>query len=74
MRRDEERPVPVSGCRLCRRPPAGTPPYRIFNIGNHQPVPLLDYIAALEKAVEIEPNNAVARGQLEQLKSYRRKR
>jgi tetratricopeptide (TPR) repeat protein len=31
-------------------------------------------IAALEKAVEIEPNNAVARGQLEQLKSYRRKR
>ena len=31
-------------------------------------------ITALEKAVEIDPNNAVARGQLEQLKSYRRKR
>lgn len=31
-------------------------------------------IAALEKAVEIDPNNAVARGQLEQLKSYRKKR
>lgn len=30
-------------------------------------------IAALEKAVELEPNNAVARGQLEQLKSYRKR-
>src|SRR5712664_4106094 len=26
-------------------------PYAIYNIGNHQPVPLLDYIAALEKAL-----------------------
>ncbi len=31
-------------------------------------------MAALEKALEIEPNNAVARGQLEQLKSYQRRR
>ena len=31
-------------------------------------------MAALEKALEIEPDNGVARGQLEQLKSYHRKR
>jgi hypothetical protein len=31
-------------------------------------------IAALEKALEIEPGNGVVKGQLEQLKSYRRKR
>jgi tetratricopeptide (TPR) repeat protein len=31
-------------------------------------------IAALEKAVELDPANSVARGQLEQLKSYRRRR
>lgn len=31
-------------------------------------------IAALEKALEIEPDNAMARGQLEQLKSYQRRR
>ncbi|MFP5398921.1 MAG: NAD-dependent epimerase [Gammaproteobacteria bacterium] len=26
-------------------------PYRVFNISNHQPVPLLDYIASLERAL-----------------------
>jgi tetratricopeptide (TPR) repeat protein len=31
-------------------------------------------ILALERAVEIDPNNNVARGQLEQLKSYQRRR
>ncbi|MEI9812477.1 MAG: photosynthetic reaction center cytochrome c subunit family protein [Acidobacteriota bacterium] len=31
-------------------------------------------IEALEKAVELDPNNNVARGQLEQLKSYQRRR
>lgn len=31
-------------------------------------------MAALEKALEIEPENGVARGQLEQLKSYHRQR
>jgi tetratricopeptide (TPR) repeat protein len=31
-------------------------------------------IAALEKALEIEPDNGVIRGQLEQLKSYRRRK
>ena len=36
--------------RVLDQPPTGTPPNRVFNIGNHQPVPLLDYIAALERA------------------------
>ena len=36
--------------RVLDQPPAGTPPYALFNIGNHQPVPLLDYIATLERA------------------------
>ncbi len=31
-------------------------------------------IASLEKAIELEPENNVARGQLEQLKSYRRRK
>lgn len=29
-------------------------PYRVFNIGNHNPVALLDYVAALEKALGME--------------------
>lgn len=34
--------------------PASSPaPWRLYNIGNHQPVLLLDYIAALEKALGI---------------------
>lgn len=37
--------------RALDRPPAGPPPYRIFNIGNHRPVPLLDYIAMLERVL-----------------------
>ena len=32
-------------------PASSWAPYRIFNIGNHQPVALLDYIAALELAL-----------------------
>jgi len=31
--------------------PSGTPPWALFNIGNHQPVALPDYIAALEAAL-----------------------
>ena len=37
--------------RALDRPPAGQPPYRILNVGNHSPVPLLDYIALLERAL-----------------------
>ena len=37
-------------------PDSGTSskPYRIFNIGNSQPVPLMDYVSALEEALGIE--------------------
>ena len=41
--------------RIMRRPPddsnTAQPPHRIFNIGNSQSVELMDYIAALEKAI-----------------------
>ena len=37
--------------RALDRPPASQPPYCIFNIGNHRPVPLLDYIATLERVL-----------------------
>ena len=32
-------------------PSAGAAPYRIFNIGNSEPVQLLDFIACIEKAL-----------------------
>lgn len=32
-------------------PTEGAAPYRVFNIGNHQPVPLLDFIGCLEQAL-----------------------
>lgn len=32
-------------------PGASNVPYRVFNIGNHNPVPLLDFIAAIEEAL-----------------------
>ena len=32
-------------------PATSNVPYRIFNIGNRQPVPLMDYIGALERAL-----------------------
>lgn len=37
-------------------PDAGTSnaPYRVFNIGNGSPVPLMDYITAIEEAIGIE--------------------
>ena len=35
-------------------PAASDAPYRIFNIGNGNPVPLLDYISALEDSLEIK--------------------
>ena len=37
--------------RVLDKPPPGTPPYRVLNVGNHQPVRLLDYIALLERAL-----------------------
>lgn len=32
-------------------PGTGSAPFRVFNIGNHDPVPLLDFIAAIEQAL-----------------------
>src|SRR5207253_1920439 len=32
-------------------PATSLAPYRVFNIGNNRPVPLMDYIAALETAL-----------------------
>ena len=37
--------------RLHPDPGTGWAPYRVFNIGNQDPVPLLDFIAAIESAV-----------------------
>jgi UDP-glucuronate 4-epimerase len=37
-------------------PATSNAPYRVFNIGNNQPTPLMDYIAALEEALGIEAN------------------
>jgi UDP-glucuronate 4-epimerase len=33
-------------------PATSSAPYRLYNIGNHSPVTLLDYIAAIEKALD----------------------
>ena len=35
-------------------PATAAAPYRVFNIGNGNPTPLMDYIGALESALEIE--------------------
>lgn len=35
----------------CPNPGASRAPFRVFNIGNHEPVPLLDFIGALESAL-----------------------
>ena len=32
----------------------GQPPQRVFNIGNHEPVPLLDFIACVEQALGLQ--------------------
>jgi UDP-glucuronate 4-epimerase len=35
-------------------PATGSAPFRVFNIGNHQPTPLMDYVEALEAALDME--------------------
>jgi len=37
--------------RVLELPPDGRPPWRVFNVGNRQPVALLDYVAALERVL-----------------------
>lgn len=34
--------------------PVGTPPYHLYNIGNHQPVELMDFIGTLERVLGVE--------------------
>src|SRR5690606_25040564 len=36
--------------RINKQPPQGEIPYRLFNIGNNQPIPLLRFIQAIENA------------------------
>ena len=36
---------------LSADPASSSAPYRVFNIGNHNPVPLLDFIGAIEQAL-----------------------
>jgi UDP-glucuronate 4-epimerase len=37
--------------RILDKPPIDTPPHSIFNIGNHQPIELMEFISTLEKAL-----------------------
>ena len=37
--------------RIIQVPPTGADPHKVFNIGNNQPVKLMDFIQALEKAL-----------------------
>ena len=37
--------------RIVERPPAGDVPYRLFNIGNHTPVGLLEFVETLESII-----------------------
>jgi UDP-glucuronate 4-epimerase len=37
--------------RVLDHPACGTPPCEVFNIGNHAPIGLLDYVAAMERAL-----------------------
>lgn len=42
----------VTGIRnLLPKPPEGAPPHKVYNIGNCQPVKLMDFIAALERCL-----------------------
>ncbi|MCK5914679.1 MAG: capsular biosynthesis protein CpsI, partial [Deltaproteobacteria bacterium] len=45
-------PEPNSGWNSASPDPGSSPaPYRLYNIGNHSPVKLLDFIALIEKAL-----------------------
>ena len=48
---DREATADVAHDRARPDPSTSDAPYRIFNIGNHQPVPLLDFIACIERAL-----------------------
>ena len=48
-----DRPATADPAYRAERPDPGTSnvPYRVFNIGNHDPVPLLDFIGCIEEAL-----------------------
>jgi cytochrome c2 len=54
--------------------PNSSASYQALAFGYTRKVDDANAIVALEKAVELDPGNNVARGQLEQLKSYQRRR
>ncbi len=40
--------------RVLDQAPTGAPPYHLYNIGNHQPVELMDFIGTLERVLGME--------------------
>jgi len=40
--------------RVLDQAPTGAPPYHLYNIGNHQPVELMDFIGTLERVLGVE--------------------
>ena len=49
-----DRPPAPGDASLLDSPATSTAPYRIYNIGNSQPVPLLEYIATFERALGVK--------------------
>jgi UDP-glucuronate 4-epimerase len=48
-------PTPDPDCPMDRPDPSrSTAPWRVYNIGNHQPVPLLEFISTLEEVLGVE--------------------
>ena len=48
-----DRPPAPGDASLLDSPATSTAPYRVYNIGNSQPVPLLEYIATFERALGV---------------------
>jgi UDP-glucuronate 4-epimerase len=49
-----DRPPAPGDASLLDSPATSTAPYRVYNIGNSQPVPLLEYIATFERALGVK--------------------
>jgi len=49
-----DRPPTPGDASLLDSPATSTAPYRVYNIGNSQPVPLLEYIATFERALGVK--------------------
>ena len=44
--------IVAGGVRALDRPASGTPPHKVYNLGNHKSEKLTDYIAAIEQALQ----------------------